>query len=71
MAVTNNDIRDNRLAYIRDAERALGMLRTEIVMSTATDVNSLYIGIDVVLDALKEFKGKVIGYHAERECAAE
>ena len=63
MAVTNNAIRSVRLAYVKDAENALLMLRTEVSL----DSYALFCSTDAVLNVLNALRTAIHTHHDARE----
>lgn len=65
MAITNEDTRNTRLAYVLDAERAILMLRTEVSM----DSYSLFCSADAVLSVLNALHEAITVHHSRLETA--
>lgn len=59
MAITNDDIRATRLAYVDDAEHAILMLRTEV----ANDSFPLFCSADAVLSVLNALRHAIYDHH--------
>ena len=63
MAVTTDDMRKARLAYVQDAERAILMLRTDVSL----DSYSLFCSADAVLSALNAMRQAIHDHYDKLE----
>lgn len=63
MAVTTDDMRNARLAYVQDAERAILMLRTDVSL----DSYSLFCSADAVLSVLNSMRQAIHDHYDKLE----
>lgn len=63
MAVTTDDMRKARLAYVQDAERAMLMLRTDVSL----DSYSLFCSADAVLSVLNAMRQAIHDHYDKLE----